>query len=188
MQLNEQLFKDYCYYRDKTDNVKILKMKVPYLKPMKATIERLKLFDSLISWCAIRNVPVRQWLYTLFVIRYWKVAPKLEIPHLCSEKHIPKFYKVTDYRFFNEYTGITNPVSTYFNANTDIVSSVEQRKRELLLKGGGQLCMQYMKDETFGFHPKSIICTYCDSRFTCYTELIKLVGQKIIELRNSVNE
>jgi hypothetical protein len=187
MQLNEQLFKDYCYYRDRTDNVRILRARCPYLKAMKQTNERLNLFDTLISWCAIRNIPVRQWLYTLFVIRYWKVAPKLEISHLCSEKHIPKFYKVTDYKFFNEYTGVTNPSIISFDANKDIVSSVEQRKRELLLKGGGQLCMGRMKDETFGFHPKSIICNHCDDRFTCYNELVKLVGQSILTLRNSVN-
>jgi hypothetical protein len=188
MSLYEQLFRDYCYYRDKTDNVRLLKTRVPYLKPLKPTRERLQLFDELVHWCASKNIPVRQWLYTLFVMRYWKFAPKLEISHLCSEKHIPRFYKVTDYSFFNEYTGVTNPSTIQFDANKDIVSSVEQRKRELLVKGGSQLCMQYMKEETFGFHPKSIICNHCDGRHTCYAELTKLVGQKIIELRNSVNE
>lgn len=183
MDMSKQLFDDYCYFRNKTDNVRVLKIKVPYLKPLKPTVDRLNLFDQLIRWCSERNIPVRQWLYTLFVIRYWKVAPKLETSHLCSENHVQKFYKIRDYRVFEEYLNAISP-KVLFDANKDLVSSVEQRKRELLLKGGGQLCMAYMKEETFGFHPKSFICNHCDSRFFCYNELIKIAGTSILNLRS----
>lgn len=187
MDIPTQLFQDYCYYREHTDNIKLLKKTKPYLKSLKSTVDRLKLFDYMNNWCMSRNIPVRQWLYTLFVARYWKVSPKLEIGHLCSEKHIPKFYKVQNYEFFDKYTHSTFSKRS-FDSNVELVSSVEQRKRDLLLKGGGQLCIAHMKDETFGFHPKSIICNHCDSRFVCYDELIKLVGQSVIDLRTASND
>lgn len=180
----EQLFKDYCFYRDETVSIKKLKAGGQFFRPMKFTKEREALFNKLISWCGEKQIPVRQWLYTLFVIRRWMFAPKLTEGHLCSKNHVPKFYKVDDYAFYDKYV-IQNkaPSKSKFDPNIDLVESVEARKKELLSIGGGQLCMNFMESETFGYHPKSFVCKGCSDRFLCNDMLIKAVGFDILSLR-----
>jgi len=180
----KRLFLDYCYYRDSTLNIKKLKQEKPFIRGLVYTEERAVLFNELILWCNAKRIPVRKWLYSLFVTRRWMYAPKLEVSHFCSEKHIPKFHKVRDYRFFNTYLAEKGSKKGVFDPNIEITLAVEQRKRELLLKGGSKLCQQFMEYETFGFHPKSSICKYCNDWFQCAQSLNKLVGFDIFRLRN----
>lgn len=181
----KQLFLDYCYYRDNTINIKKLKQTVPQLRPLKYNDERATLFNELMLWCNARKLPVRKWLYSLFVTRKWMFAPKLEVNHLCSENHIPKFRRVSDYRFFDKYIAEKSENKKgVFDPNIEVTKAVEQRKRELIQKGGPKLCQQFMEDETFGFHPKSVICKFCNDWFECAKKLNKLVGFDIFQLRN----
>jgi len=179
---SEQLFRDYCYYRDETISIKKLIASGTPLRPMKFTKEREDLFNHLIDWCNDRNIPVRQWLYTLFAIRRWMFSPRLKVGHLCSKNHVPKFYKVNDYKFYDKYVNMVEKPNK-FDPNIDITATTESRKKELLLRGGGQLCMAFMEKETFGYHPKSTVCSSCSDRFICYDLLMKKVGFDILKLR-----
>ena len=179
----KQLFRDYCYYRDNTVSIKSLKASHKYMKPMKLSTDRYDLFSDMVSWCREKNIPPRQWLYTLFAVRRWRFAPKLERSHLCSEKHIPKFYAHKDYGFFNKYTEKTDKL---FDPKVDMINTVEQKKREMIAKGGPDLCMHFMDTETFGYHPKSKICMDCPKRFECNDVLISKVGFDILGLRKGI--
>jgi len=179
----EQLFNDYAFYRNNTSNIRQLKKDKPYIKDLKYNKVRHDLFLKMMDWCMVKKVPVRQWLYTLFVVRCWRFAPKLEESHLCSEKHLPKFYKVKNYDFYNKYITEDVKTKTGFDPNMDIVTSVEQRKRELVLKGGGLLCMKFMEKETYGYHPKSSVCKVCGDWYQCSNKLLDLVGFEVMKLR-----
>lgn len=180
----EQLFKDFCYYRDNTANIRKLKQDHPYMKALKYTKEREDLFRRLMAWCSEKNIPVRQWVYTLFHVRRWMYAPKLEESHLLSEKHVAKFHKVKDYNFYWKYIKEEEQKRNIFDPNVDIVASVEQRKRELIFKGGSKLCMEFMETETFGYQPRSKICKFCNSWYQCSEKLLSIVGFDILQLRN----
>lgn len=178
---SEQVFRDFCVYRDETISIKRLKQEKP-LRPLKFNAARKALFEELIDWCNAKNIPVRQWVYTLFVSRKWMYAPKLEKAHLCSKNHIPKFYAIDDYKFYDKYMNRVNKKKE-FDPNMDITATTESRKTELLQKGGAQLCMSFMETETYGYHPKSSVCQKCDDRFICNDQLLKKVGFDILELR-----
>lgn len=180
----KQLFLDYCYYRDNTLNIRKLKQDKPFIRPLKYTDERGVLFNELMLWCSARKLPVRKWLYSLFVTRRWMYPPKLEVNHLCSENHIPKFRKVRDYRFYEKYIAEKdNNQKGVFDPNVEVTKAVEERKRELIQKGGPKLCRQFMEKETFGFHPKSVVCKFCDDWYGCAKQLNELVGFDIMKLR-----
>ena len=186
--LAEILFSDYINFREHTVNWKRVKECKRYMRPMKLTDERKRIFEIFIDWCDKRGLPPRQWIYTLFAIRRWIFAPQLELKFLCSEKHIPKFESFSDYRFYQRYLDDQSEKTKWtneklFDPNIELTRSVEETKRSIVLIGGPQACMDVMTTETFGYHPKSQICTVCDGRFNCAEKLQALAGFDILSLR-----
>lgn len=181
-----QLFADYKYYRIHTANIQKLKKEKPYLRELKETPERLKLMAHMAAWCEQRGINPRLWLYSLFVSRRWLFAPKLESSNLISKKHLPKFQRLKDYTFYREYQQVqeaANPSPEAFDPNRDISSTAEQAKRYYLSTNSTQTCMSRMKEETFGYHPKSPVCLYCPISAECKTRLEASVTFDIIALR-----
>jgi hypothetical protein len=186
-ELSRILFKDYSHWREYTGYIVNAKRSGRFLNPLKFTLERKNLFGNLSNFCANNNIPARQWLFSLFAVRHWMFAPKLEISHLCSSKHITKFYNFKDYSLFNKYLEEnTQEKRSKFDPNIDIVATVELAKAEYLRLGGGELCIAYMDSETFGYHPKSTICLSCQDKFKCIDTLIKKVKFNIISLRGGI--
>jgi len=129
----------------------------------------------------------RLWLYSLFVSRKWLFAPKLEPSNLLSEKHLPKFQRLKDYSFYRQYQQVQealNPSPDSFDPNRDLSSTAEQAKRYYLAAGNAAECMNRMRDETFGFHPKSTVCCNCPAASECRESLEASVRFDIIALRN----
>ena len=183
-----RLFDDYRYYRQHTASVQTLKQQKPYLREMKATLERLKLFGSMAAWCADQGINPRLWLYSLFVSRKWLFAPKLESAHLQSQKHIPKYHALEDTGLYKQrqmeqesLTNVSNP--TTFDPNRSLSHASEEAKRAYLAAGNPQACMAATSTETFGFHPGSTVCARCPVVEPCKAQLQALVRFDIQALR-----
>lgn len=185
----ELIWDDFLYWQAKTGHYQRRQKENPYLKPMKATPERLALMSELKDWCVKRNIAVRQWLFTLFAIRRWLYAPRLETGYLCSEKHLPRYRKFRDYRLYTirlremENADPVIQLEKSFDPNRDINHTVELTKQKYLETGRTDLCVEGMNTETFGYHPKSKICAKCPIKQDCKNKLVASVNFDIMKLR-----
>lgn len=185
----EQLWDDYSHWHAQTGNYQQRKKKNEYLCPLKATPERLALMHEMKVWCVERNFAPRQWLFTLFAVRRWIFAPHLRRGDLCSEKHIARYKK---WRNYDRYTQrlrdleATKPVGmlgTQFDPNRDINHTSELAKKSYLSRGLESECIANMHTETFGFHPRSEICSICTRKTECEAALVASVNFDILALR-----
>lgn len=185
--LERMLFDDYRYYRNCTAHTQRQKRERPYLRELKVTPPRLKLLAEMVEWCRDRGIEPRQWLYSLFVSRKWLFAPKLERGHLCSEKHLSKFQKITDYTIFRRrqinQQNLESLSTNSFDPNRDISQASENAKRRYLLHNDVQSCMSRISDETYGYHPRSVTCARCPAQVECRDRLQAMVDFDIQALR-----
>jgi len=187
----EQLFYDYSYYRKHTLYLKKIMQEKPFLQSLKPTKQRLELLTKMVEWCGKKNIDPDLWLFSLFVVRRWKYAPRLAESHLLSEKHVEKFgkYKTSlqNNAFYRKYLESKKasepPDDSNFDPNRDLSSSAEYAKRRYLLFQDSKTCMAQMYTETFGYHPKSMYCVYCPIKQKCCEKLMSLVNFDIVALR-----
>jgi len=182
------LFADYCYYRQHTAHIQKLKRERPYLRDLKQTPARLKLFARMAKWCGDQKIEPREWLYTLFVARKWLFCPKLDSAHLQSKKHLPRFQQYHDYTLFRQrqmeqQTVAAASATSTFDPNRDLSHTAELAKRHYLYQNDTRACMDRMQDETFGFHPKSTACARCPAANECREKLEKSVNFDVLALR-----
>jgi hypothetical protein len=188
MSREQLLFEDYRYYRKYTKNVQDLKQKRPYLRELKPTKDRLRLFKAMDTWCKEKQFDSRMWLYSLFVARRWRFAPKIEVSNLLSEKHITRFQKLDDFDFFrkrlSEQERLNNFDSgKYFDPNRDLSGTAESAKEQYQKLNQIEICMASMETETFGYHPKSSVCKKCVLAMKCYQKLQSNFPFDVIALR-----
>ncbi len=184
----EELLADYCFYWDHTVNIQRLRQTKPFIKTPKMTPARLAIIRGMMEWCETRMLPPRQWLYTLFGVRRWMFAPKLERGHLCSEKHIPKFRKFKDYKFYAERLAQVNALhptiqQQAYDPNVELSYAAELAKETYINQGRASECMEAMATETFGFHPASAVCNRCPESESCTALLRSTVTFDIVALR-----
>lgn len=185
-ELAAKLLEDYNYYRAYTRHVKELTDQGRRIKNVVATPERLRVLEELCGWCRSRRIDPRLWLYTLFQARQWLFAPKFE--QLMSEKHIVRYRNASNLDFYHrrmreEATARRAQAGDVFDRNRDISPSVESLKRVYLAKDRPEQCMAAMEAETYGFHPRSLVCGRCRLAKQCETKLRELVVFDIIALR-----
>jgi hypothetical protein len=188
LNVSEKLFKDYSYYREQTAWVRARRANNPFVCVLKVTPERLKLFGVLQAWCANRGINPREWLYTLFAIRKFNFPPKLEEAYLCSEKHLKKFRTIKSFEPFKqrilEEAFTENSLSgDRFDPNKDLLLPVELEKAHYQRLGSPEICLQQIKEQTFGYHPLSVICRQCRIQEACKRHLKSIVGFDVLALR-----
>lgn len=187
MEQAKQLFKDYCYYRSHTANIKRIKQQKPYLRDPKPTPTRLKLMAHMAAWCQARGFSPSEWLYSLFVSRRWLYCPKLDKSHLQSEKHIPRYKQLRDHALYQqrqvELEATAAPSLSTFDPNRDLSHTAEDSKRAYLATGQMETCMARMGVETFGYHPKSSVCARCPIASACLAQLQQSVNFDVLALR-----
>lgn len=182
------LWDDFLYWTSRTGHYQKRHRENPYLRPMKVTPDRLRIMTAMKQFCEERGIPARQWLYSLFAIRFWMFAPKLSISYLCSEKHIEKFNKFDNYDLYTKriqdqmdrnYITATN----MFDPNRDLSHTAEDAKRSYLANGLSDVCISKMESETFGYHPISKVCDSCLDKIKCEQILKSKVRFDIMALR-----
>lgn len=181
------LFEDYCYYRQHTAHVQKLKQERPYLRDLKVTPQRLKLFSRMAKWCSDQGFNPREWLYSLFVSRRWLFCPKLETAHLLSQKHIPRYHALQDYTLYRqrimEQESMKAPDLGTFDPNRDLSHTAEENKAAYLRAGRAEECMAQMFNSTFGYHPRSAVCSRCPVAVVCRDQLARSVDFDVLALR-----
>ena len=187
MEQVRRLFADYCYYRQHTAHIQRLRQAKPYLRDPKPTPVRLKQLAHMVAWCQARHISPSEWLYSLFVSRRWLYAPKLERPHLQSEKHIPKYQRLRDHALYQqrraEVEAASAPSLSTFDPNRDLSHTAEDSKRDYLALGQVEVCMARMATETFGYHPRSSVCARCPRATECLAQLQRSVDFDVLALR-----
>lgn len=187
VKLERVLFDDYRYYRNYTTYMRKQKSERPYLRDLKVSAMRLKLFAEMIVWCRTNSVEPRQWLYSLFDSRKWVYPPRLESTHLCSKKHLIKFPEVSNYTLFKQRQINQQNLDALsvqaFDPNRDIGLAIENVKRSYLFRNDFQVCMLRIAEETYGYHPRSTVCARCPVTAECETRLGQLVDFDIQALR-----
>jgi hypothetical protein len=187
MEQARQLFQDFCYYRQRTANIQRIKKEKPYMRDLKETPVRLKLFARMAKWCEDRGFSPSEWLYSLFVSRRWLFCPKLDAAHLQSQKHIPKYRALRDHSFYQERQmerdSMQAPSLTTFDPNRDLSHAAENAKRTYLASGRVDECMARMVVETFGYHPRSGVCVRCPAAQVCLGQLQRSVAFDVLALR-----
>ena len=186
MALEKQLFNDYCYYRGRTAHWQKLKKEKPFLRSLKETPKRLALFSDLVDWCQQKEINPSLWLNSLFAVRRWLFAPRLEKPYLLSEKHVVRFKNFNDYAFYREKQKIEviNEIpKTTFDPNRDISNNAEILKRDLVAGKRYSECLSRQEKETYGYHPLSKVCVLCEIKRQCKKSLCESVTFDIMALR-----
>lgn len=184
-----QLFGDYVFFRDQTHHYKGIKKRYPFIKDLKPTQERLALLEEMADWCKEKDIPSRQWLYSLFAIRAWNFAPSLSRAHLLSKKHLQRYKTHVDYEFYTNYIrslenrkSASNLKASY-DPNRDVSATTEQAKQYYLKVGGPNECRKFMNTETFGYHPVSRVCLACPGSVDCLSELQGRTAFDVLALR-----
>ncbi|OGO08161.1 MAG: hypothetical protein A2Y61_00315 [Chloroflexi bacterium RBG_13_60_13] len=187
MEQARQLFRDFCFYRQYTAHVQQIKKERPYLRDLKDTPDRLRLFDQMARWCEAREINPREWVYSLFVTRRWLFCPRIEPAHLLSEKHLPRFREISDFGLYRqrqlEQQSIAAPDVHTFDPNRDLSHTAEETKAAHLRGGQPAACMEAMFIDTFGYHPRSAVCSQCHVVEQCRALLIWSVSFDVLALR-----
>ena len=180
----ERLLDDYNDYRNQTNNIQQLRSQGQYVQGLGR--KHIKAFDELATWCGEQGVEPRRWLASLFETRRWLFAPKLNQlkskPHLLRYPNVNAIPAYTN-RLHKERTVRQHQDGKVYDPNRDICESSETLKRRYISLGETQRCLDQMRTETFGYHPKSTICQACPMRIECARRLQASVTFDIMALR-----
>lgn len=180
----ETLLEDYNAYRFRTHNIQQLRQRGQYVQSLGP--KRISAFQELYQWCVERSIDPRRWLCSLFEARRWLFAPPLN--QLKSKKHLDRYSKITDLpafqtRLAQERTKRRHIEQKTFDPNRDLTASAESLKSRYLEMGNLDRCMEQMDTETYGFHPKSSVCSRCPVQNQCAAMLRGKVRFDIMALR-----
>ena len=187
MEVARLLLADFNSYFFKTSYVYGLRAQGRYVAAVKETPERLNALERMAQWCREHGLDPRHWLYTLFVSRRWTYAPQWN--QLTSPRHLERYKSFTanvfyqnriggEWRADQERRGVT------YNVNRDMTATTEGIKRRYLALQDADRCMSLVRDETLGYHPKSIVCQECPRAGDCERLLRSLATDfDIIALR-----
>ena len=186
------LFQDFCIYYLQIATVQKLRDQGKFVGKHKLTEERIQLFEELIAWCAERHIDPRLWVYLLYRNRCWAwpipmSSAKAARPHLLSEKAIAKYDKFMEQDRLDSYESYRRRSDAKrkspFDPNVDVIPIVEAKKERYVRLGQTQACIQEMRATTFGFHPRSRICSQCPAQMSCRQQLLATVSFDILGLR-----
>lgn len=183
------LLSDYNYWRSHTEYI-AEKRKTGYVRDTSMKKARPHL-AAMQRWCKDKNIDARRWLYFRFASRHWRYAPPLEqlVPAAKSESKALIAYNLmeatpayserihNEIRYQKDATGIT------WDVNRDVSHLAEAIKRRYLATHDWQRCIDRMADQTFGYHPKSLVCQRCPGASQCVAQLSRGVPFDIVALR-----
>lgn len=180
------LLRDYDAYYQKTAYARKLKAQGRFVPPLKATPERLQALEQMAAWCRQRNLDPRHWLQSLFQGRRWLFAPFFD--QLTSEKHLKKYAGLPtsplyQQRIVGEWQTSQVRRSVVYDVNRDLSPSTESLKAQLLNRGDADRCMARMREDTLGYHPRSVVCARCSLARACERALRALAHFDIVALR-----
>lgn len=146
---------------------------------------------ALQRWCDDKGIDARRWMYFRFASRHWRFAPPLEqlVPAAKSESKALIAYNLMDAtpgfseRIHNEIRYRRDETGISWDVNRDISHLAEAIKRRYLATNDWARCIERMSDQTFGYHPKSIVCGRCPGAQQCVAQLQRGVPFDIIALR-----
>lgn len=184
-----QLLHDYNRWRAQTGNIAEKRrqgiwlggpIKAQRVRNGKVIEDRLPLFAQTAAWCKERGIDPRLWIYLLFRARLWTFPPQLNASHLMSEKMIGRYEQLAKrsldcYRTELQYEHEAKMGGRPFDPHRDISKGNEILKRRYLDMNQSERCMRETLERTFGFHPKSDVCTICPLRLSCERQLRDLV-------------
>ena len=183
----EQLFEDFCCYQQQTEFIFNLRENkgARHTRP-KQTPDALEALGQMLDWCNEKGVEPRRWLFVLHAVRKWKFPIKLARGHLCSEKVLPKFATTRGLGFFRARVAATSEAAAMGDAdpNRDVFPAIEGRKQGYAQTGQVDRCVDEMMTSTYGYHPKSPVCTACPERHRCAIGLASLMPFDILALRD----
>lgn len=160
--LAQQLFADYRDYVQSTAWWK-KKQAEHYMRLHKETPERLALLESMIVWCREQGVDPRLWLYSLFRSRRWIYPPKIQVGHLQSMKHLPKYRRMLEedeLTYYRERTHV-QPKLEPLPEFDPIEEGIKRRRQDV---GAFQTCME---DPVTFWHQDSSSCRICPLAGRC---------------------
>lgn len=186
---HHELLSDFNRYRGLTNHTQAIRSRVRCsdLGPAKG----LPAMARLDEWCRAHGLDSRRWLYYLFRKRHWLYAPPLHqlIPSKRSLKKAladyaamgdAPVYAATIYR---ETEAVRRQTGADFDVNRDVSAMAEARKRIYLGEGRPDKCIEQMLTETYGYHPKSVVCARCPVWRDCAARLQASVAFDIMALR-----
>lgn len=180
----EQLLDDYNDYRNLTNGIQDLRSQGKHVQGL--TRKHLPTFAELATWCAGHGIEPRRWLASLFESRRWLHTPKLN--QLKSTPHLQRYPNMNaipaySHRLNQERTSRLHKAGKVYDPNRDTSESSEALKRRYVALGDTQRCMNQMRTETFGYHPKSQVCQNCPAQEECARRLQASVKFDIMSLR-----
>lgn len=179
----ERLYDDYNDYRRQTGYIQRLKQTGKYTPSVSK--KHLPRFEALANWCSKQGVDPRRWLASLFESRRWLYPPKLN--QLQSKPHLQRYEKMRvpafAVRMQREYQQAATASGGMFDRARDISRGVELLKQRYLSLSNHERCISEMEAETFGYHPKSLVCQGCAARFQCAAILQSKVSYDIMSVR-----
>ncbi len=172
----DNLFDAYSYYRGFTAHYQ-----KRYKRALKRSPDRLKRLEEMSTWCKSRGLDPQYWLYSLFAARNWFYAPRWD--QLCSAKNIANYERWKPHdgdRVRVQFT--VQREERQWNWWRDVGGTSEALKQKYAARGDYQRCY-YATDQTYGYHPRSPVCTSCPLSKPCLQNLQGQVRFDIVALR-----
>lgn len=186
---HHELLSDFNRYRGLTNHTQAIRAKgrCADLGPDKG-LPAMRRMDE---WCRSKGIDSRRWLYYLFRKRHWLFAPQLHqlIPSKRNlKKAVADFSTMGDTPvyaavIYQETEAARRQAGTDFDVNRDLTAMAEARKRIYLGEGRPDKCIAQMLTETYGYHPKSVVCARCPLWQQCAAHLQSMVPFDIMALR-----
>jgi len=187
--LIRQLFLDYCHYRRQTAHFQQLRNRGVRLRDPKFSEAHRGALEGMERWCRGKLIPPRQWLYYLFARRRWLYPLACDRGNLCSEKAFSGYSGWKEYSAFQkrlqETTNAAEAVGLEhsWDPNRDLNRGVEMLKESFVARGQIDRCLVGIHSQTYGYHPRSHICTRCPGQAACAQTLARSVNFDILALR-----
>ena len=180
------LLQDYNEYRSKTGHFFQVRSSGGFSSSLKSTPERLTIFSDMADWCRKRSIDPRLWIYALFCHRKFRFSPPLD--QLKSEKVVSlykQFVPGDDYRekILREVHADQVERGARHDPLRDLTAATEGIKKRYQRLNDWDRCFQNMETETFGFHPKSLVCAACPISRKCRDALCSKVKFDVMAYR-----
>lgn len=186
----EQLLDDYNYYRFHTGHVHSMRSNGRRILSVKLNKEREASLAKMQAWCGEHDIDPRLWLYSLFKARRWMYSPRFDqlIPGAKTKKKaIARYLELAPSQqqtlFQKRVDRELAEGQQTFDPNRDISRVAEELKRKWVVRlNNPEACLEDMEN-TYGYHPQSLVCARCPLAAQCAAALQQKVGYDIQALR-----
>lgn len=186
-----KLLDDYNVYWQKTGLAHKMRTEGRFVRGYKLTPDRERALTRMTTWCATHGLNPRLYVYSLFKTRNFVFPPpftQLTPGKKTEKKALERYAALSGVEMYQKVIQTDIQLrrierGAEFDPNRDLSNAAESLKRQYVAEQLTSQCMDTMRAETFGYHPKSLVCVRCPARAECLSRLKALTPFDVLALR-----